>query len=124
MDIGRSRFPVNRGRGRWQPRGGGQRGWRQGGQTQNNVAQTGRPTNNACFECGQEGHYARNCRNKGKASANIIDFDEETVVEQETMGETSRISRLTQELASMPWEEKQQLAEAMGGGPTEDFPTV
>jgi hypothetical protein len=56
---------------------------------------------------------------------NLLEFDDEsTVVEQEPIARGSRINRLTQELASMPWEEKQQLAEAMGGGPTEDFPTA
>jgi hypothetical protein len=45
---------------------------------------------------------------------NLLEFDDEsTVVEQEPTAGSSRISRLTQELASMPWEEKQQLAEAI-----------
>jgi hypothetical protein len=103
MDIGKARFPVNRGQGRWQQRGGGQRGWRKGGQSQTNLALTNQPTSNACFECGQEGHYACNCPRRGKPSVNLLEFDDEsTVVEQEPLAGSSRISRLTQELASMP----------------------
>jgi len=65
MDLGRTRNPNYRGRGR------GYRG---------NVAQTQRPniSNNACFQCGNKGHYARNGPQKQKAQANLIDFEENT----------------------------------------------
>ena len=47
MDLSRTRAPNQWGR--------------QKGDTRNRIAQTTPCTNNACFECGQVGHYTRNC---------------------------------------------------------------
>ena len=112
MDLGRSRNPNYRGRGR------GQRG---------NVAQTQRGnTNNACFQCGGEGHYARNCPQKQKARANLIDFDENTNWEETTttVDETpqDKIAQLKASLGNLSLDEKEQLAQEMGV--TEDFPSA
>ena len=101
MDLSHSRAPN-----RW----GQQRGTAQG-----RVAQTTPRTNNACFKCGQVGHYVQNCPMKQqRIAANLIDFDEEsyddeTVVNQEETSTQGRINTLHQELMGMPQDEKRQV---------------
>ncbi len=113
MDLGRTRNPNYRGRG-WSYRG--------------NVTQTQRPNygNNACFQCGNKGHYARNCPQRQKARANLIDFDENanweettTVVDQPP---EDKVAQLKASLGSLSLEEKEQLAQEMGV--TKDFPSA
>jgi len=113
MDLSRTRNPNYRGRGR---------------NYRGNVAQTQRPNagNNACFQCGNEGHYARNCPQKQKARANLIDFDENTNWEETTtMVEDTpqdKVAQLKASLGNLSLEEKEQLAQEMGV--TEDFPSA
>jgi len=115
MDLSRTRAPNQWGRQRGAPQG--------------RVAQTTpRTNNNACFECGQVGHYAWNCPNRRqRATANLIDldegaFDDETVVDGEETSTQGKINALRQELMGMPQAERDKLVKEIG--PQEDFPSV
>src|SRR5216684_8196934 len=107
MDLSRSRAPPHWGQRR--------------GTTQNRVAQTTpRTTNNACFKCGQVGHYAQNYSTRRRRTmANLIDLDEETydnemVVSLEETSMQGRINALHQELMGMPQDERDKLVKEIG----------
>ena len=91
-------------------------------------------TNNSCFQCGAQGHFARNCpqRRPRQPRANLIDFDEysegnftyegsENTYEPSDPG-ASKIARLHAELNNLTDQEKLDMAKQMGVD--EGFPTA
>ena len=95
MDIGRARNHPFRG----------------GGQARGQLALTDPPkTRGACFNCREEGHFARNCPRKGRNRVNLIDFEEDPY---EGPPPKDRVATLKAELSAMTLQEKEQLAQTI-----------
>jgi hypothetical protein len=77
-----------------------------------------------CYQCGDTGHYARNCPTR-TSTANLIDFGQ---FDHQQPIEEDRVARLKAELTQMSNDEKERLARELGGTLEEDlsqdFPDV
>ena len=132
MDLSRTRAPNHGRGGQGNFRGGrGQYGQYNNQPTnhfQNNAMNMGN-SSNTCFQCEEEGHYARNCpkhhpNSQHNQTANLIDFNDNQNYANINITEEDPVEALQTQLNSLSTENREKLAIAMGGENQQDFPSV
>jgi Zinc knuckle len=73
-----------------------------------------------CFNCGKKGHMARNCMQRKRTVANIMDAEEELLDYLVEQGD--RVQQIKSYLSTLTLEEQGRLANELG--PNEDFQSV
>src|SRR5216684_7720048 len=128
MDLGWTRVNQSRGRGRGYQRYQGrvaaleERGGPQNYQSSDRTPTAG--PQGACFECGQMGHFTRNClRKRRQANINLLDFNDNNEITTKPITPVrDKVASVKQQLSSMTDQEWDALAKEMGID--EDFPTA
>ena len=108
MDLDQTRAP----RGNWRGRG---QGSQRGNIARVNNAQTQRGIQGACFNCGEQGHFACNCPTKQKCAntctTQLIDWSPE---DNESNSGTTMVDSIYQQLNALPKDDQEELMTRLG----------